>query len=328
MESSSKNNNTPEPWEQELLAMHRWGRFSFWFEKEDPRGKEAQKMLKELWDKAKPLDESANSVMKQIMSLEICNWKLEDSIIALCAAIGKKEPTELPIGHMASITKERWEKFWTYYLTLRNWIPHEAKNGYEILLGNYDPDMSVQNHILGMLGERDKLKEVYVERFALCLERYLAGFPAEDSFWMKAHKSAVAAIDAEIKKLDPESKIVHEMVLKDDGSGRLQPCNHKAFYRYDLIISSIGVGKWRGAMDRRATDGFERADILKKYLTPIEVWVQGRKIEQNALADKIHNLLGKTDAVKIFLAALLASLLRPQQLAARELAKQRQKIKE
>lgn len=308
--------------------MHRWGRFGFWFEKEDPRGKEAQTMLKELWSKAQPFDESANAVMKQIMSLEICNWKLEDSIIALCEAIGKKNPTELPIGHMASITKERWEKFWVYYLTLRNFIPHEAKNGYEMLLKTYDPDKSVQNHILGMLGERDKLKEIYVERLSLCLERYLAGFPAEESPWMKGHNSAVAAIDAEIKKLDPESKVVHEAVLKDDGSGRLQPCSHKAFYRYDLIISSIGAGKWREAMGRRKTDGFERADMLEKYLAPIEAWTLGRKYEQNELADKINNLLGKPDGVKVFLASLLVSLLRPQQLAAQELAKQRQEIEE
>lgn len=326
MPDNIKNTPSLESWEQELFAMHRWGRFGFWFEKEDPRGKEVQKMLKELWAKAKPLNESANAVMKQIMSLEICNWRLEDSIIALCEAIGKKRLTDLPIGHMASITKERWQRFWTYYLTLRNWILHEAKNGYEMLLGNYDSDKSVQNYILGMLGERDKLKEVYVERFALGLERYLVGFPAEDSAWMKGHNSAVAAIDAEIKKLDPESKVVHELVLKDDGSGRLQPCNHKAFYRYDLIISSIGVSKWRGAMGRRATDGFERADLLEKYLTPIEAWIQGRKIEQNKLSDKIHSLLGKPDAVKIFLASLLVSLLRPQQLAAQELAKQRQEI--
>jgi hypothetical protein len=325
---SNKNNSTLEPWEQELLAMHRWGRFAFWFEKEDPRGKEAQKMLKELWAKAKPFDESANALMKQIMSLEICNWKLEESIIALCEAIGKKEPTELPIGHGASISKERWEKFWTYYLTLRSWVPPEAKNAYDILLRIYDFDKSVQNHILGMLGEKDKLKEVYVERLGLCLERYLAGFPPEDSAWTKAHNSAVAAIDVEIKKLDPESKVVHEAVLKNDGDGRLQPCNHKAFYRYDLIISSIGAGKWRGAMGRRKTDGFERADMLEKYLSPIEAWVQGREIEKNELSDKIHNLLGKPDAVKIFLASLLVSLLRPQQLAARELAKQRQEAKE
>ncbi|MDH5186914.1 MAG: hypothetical protein OEW70_07630, partial [candidate division WOR-3 bacterium] len=276
MTTIDKNNTSLEPWEEELFAMHRWGRFAFWFKQENPQGKEELARLRKLWTKAQPLEESAITLLNQITALEICNWKLEESIIALCEAIGKKNPTKLPIGHMASISKERWEKFWTYYLTLRNWVPHEAKNGYEVLLRIYDSNQLVQNHILGMLGERDKLKEVYVERLGLCLERYLAGFPTEDSPWMKAHNSAVTAIDVEIKKLDPESKVVHELVLKDDGSGRLQPCNHKAFYRYDLIISSIGVGNWRGAMGKRGTDGLERADILEKYLSPIESWIQGR----------------------------------------------------
>ena len=51
-------------------------------------------------------------------------------------------------------------------------------------------------------------------------------------------------------------------------------------------------------------------------------------IKELALADKIHSLLGKPDAGKIFFASLLVSLLRPQQLAAHELAKQRQEMKE
>lgn len=314
-----------EVWEEELLAGHRWGRLFQWFKEESDKPAEEHISLKKLWDKAQPIEESSRGVMEQIIALEICNWNLEDSILALCEAIGAKKPAKKGIGHMASVTEERWKKIWAYYFTLRNWLPCETKCGYQTLLKICDPHEAIQNHILSMLGDRNELKELYVERFCLCLERWLGGYPSSDSAQMKTHDAAVSAIEREIKKIDPESQVVHELVLKSDGDGRLNPCNHKAFRRYDLIISSIGAGKWRAAMGRRGTDGFERANTLEKYLSPIELWIhnKGREGEGNELSDKIHKLLGKPDDVKIFLASLLISLLRSQQLAARKLAESR-----
>lgn len=327
--SNKEKKPVREAWEEELFAMHRWGRFSFWFEQDDERGKEEHRRLKKLWKAAQPLDDSCRAIMKQIISLEICNWKLEESILALCDAIGKKEPAKIGIGHYSSITDDRWQKVWAYYLTLRIWLIEGGRGGNEILLSACDPDRSIQNHILEMLGEKSKLKELYVERFSLCLERWLGGYPSQDSAQMKAHNAAVSVIEEEIKKLDPESEVVHELVLKSDGDGRLQPCNHKAFRRYDLIISSIGAGKWRAKMGKRGTNGFERAETLKKYLSPIESWIngQGKKKEdrENELFNRIHAYLGEQNDSKLFLASLLVSLLRSQQLAAKKLAENRMK---
>ncbi len=99
------------------------------------------------------------------------------------------------------------------------------------------------------------------------------------------------------------------------------------FRRYDIIISSVGAGKWRGAMPRRGTDGFERAALLEEYLGPIERWVDGGAAEEAAgdVAQRIRDLLAERDDVKIFLASLLASLLRAQQLFATKLAESRVK---
>ncbi|MDH5683704.1 MAG: hypothetical protein OEZ20_04485 [candidate division WOR-3 bacterium] len=324
MTTIDKNNTSLEPWEEELFAMHRWGRFAFWFKKDDPKGKQELKRLRGLWDKAKPIDESLAMVMKQIMSLEICNWKLEESILEICASIGTKTPSKQGIGHMASMTEERWKKIWAYYLTLRKWLSSKGNDSYDILLKTCDPDKIIQDHVIEMLGDRNKIKELYVERFGLSLERWLGDYSAPDSPQLKAHQAAILAVDSEIKKVDPENTVIHELVLKNDGDGRLNLCNHKLFRRYDIIISSIGVGNWRGAMGKRGTDGLERADILEKYLSPIESWIQGRESDKNELSNRIHNLLDKQDAVKKFLASLFVSLLRSQQLAARKLAKQRQ----
>ncbi len=313
-----------ERWEEEVQAVHRWGRFSFWFKVADERGEKECQRLRELWEKAKPMNDSCKIIMDQIQALEICNWHLEKSILALCQAIGKKTPVNTGIGHMASMTEARWREVWAYYLALRDWLPEDIPNGHKVLLGSCDPDKKFQNHIQKMLGERDLLKELYVERFCLALERWIKGIYAQDSVQMMTHRAAVEAADRAINRHDPERKSVPESALTDDGDGRLIPCNHKAFRRYDLIISSIGAGKWRARMTRRGTDGLERAVILENYLAPIESWICGKAVsQQNASAREIYSLLGKPDNIKLFLASLFLSLLRAQQLAAQQLAEQR-----
>ncbi len=312
-----------EPRQEELLATHRWGRSASWFDKEDPRGKQELASLTELWQSCRPLDEAASKLLDQIRALEICNWRLEESILDLCAAISRKQPSDRRIGHLASVTDERWRKVWTYYAALRSWVPRDVPAGYRALLQAVEPEETLQNRILTMLGDRTALKELYVERFCLCLEKWLSGYPPADSVQMKAHNAAVAAVEAEIQELDPERAVAPEAVLQNDGDGRLQPCNHKAFYRYDLITSSIGAGKWRAAMGRRRTDGLARADTLESYLAPIELWTQGKAKIDDELAARIQALLGAQDSTKLFLASLLVSLLRPQQLAAAELARRR-----
>jgi hypothetical protein len=315
-----------EPWENEIFAVHRWGRLTAWFGIEDKRGQKEHSCLKEFWEKAQPLDEVSEEIIDQIMALEICNWNLEESILALCEAIGKKEPPKMGIGHMASITDERWELVWAYYLSLRKWLSPEGLEGYDSLLKVCDPGEGIQNHIWDMLGNHDPLKKLYVERFCLCLERWLGGYE-QSSAQRIAHEGAVSAIEEEIKKNDPESRVLHEFVLKSDGDGRLQPCNHKAFRRYDIIVSSIGAGKWRAVIPRRGTDGFERARTLENYLIPIEAWIDGErdKGEKTEIDHKIYTSLGEPDHEKVFLASLLVSLLRSQQIAARMLAESRTK---
>lgn len=325
----AKNKIKCELWEDEILAGHRWGRFSFWFNTEDDRGKNERSRLRKLWNKARTLAIFSKKIIDQIISLEICNWKLEESILALCRAIGINKPADIPIGHMSSMTEERWGRVWAYYSTLKNWLPHETPTGYETLLKVFDPNKIIQKNILNMLGHRNELKELYVERFCLCLEFWIGGFLPNKSTHKRAHDAAVSAIDKKIKGLDPKGKILPDVILKDEGNGRLNLCGHKLFYRYDLIISSIGAGKWRAVMGRRATDGLIRADLLEKYLLPIEAWLgcktKKRKVKDNKLSKEIYRSLGKSNDIKIFLTSLLVSLLRAQQLAARKLAESRTK---
>ncbi len=330
---SDMNTEKLQDWERELLSAQRWGRLRRWCPERDvsidgETISDEHSRLRKLWEKAQSLTQPCEDILRSIIALEICNWNLEDSIMSLCEAIGNKTSPKLKIGHAYSITDERWKKVWAYYLTLKRWLPSAGKfTGYEVLLGICDPEGTVQKHVLGMLGETTKLKQLYVERFCLNLEYWLGGFFPKGSPQLKAYDAAAEKIEEEISNFDPESEILRWMKL-DGKKGWIEVCHHKAFRRFDIHISSIGAGKWRGVMPLRGTDGLERAATLEKYLFPIEAWINGLSSSagspDTALFERIHELLGETDDEKLFLASLLVSLLQPQQTAARQRAEKRQ----
>ncbi|MFC1735715.1 hypothetical protein ACFL1X_06325 [Candidatus Hydrogenedentota bacterium] len=183
-----------------------------------------------------------------------------------------------------------------------------------------DPEGEIRKHITEMLGSRTELKELYVERFCLCLERQLRVRVPRESPLLAGHLAATAAIEAEIEKRDPGGEILNAM--KGDGMGRLQPCSHKAFRRYDIILSSIGCGKWRGTMPMRGTDGFERVENLKQYLDAINSWIEKKKETErpSPQSTEIRSSLGEPNKTKMFLASLLVSLLQAQAIAAEKRA--------
>ena len=277
--------------------------------------------LKKLWEAAQPLSEHCKTTTDQIVALEICNWNLEESILALCGAIGAKEPAKPGIGHMVSMTEDRWRKVWAYYLALRNWLPHHGKSGYATLLRLCDPDREIENRVVNLLGNRNELKELYVLRFCYCLEFWLDGCPGGETPTITAQ---AAEVEKKIKTIDPEGKILGAFQL--EGVGKLELCHHKVFRRYDIILSSIGCGTWRGAMPMRGTDGLDRAATLGKLLSPIEAWTNSNKIkegEDGEFLGKSYSLLGQPDDTKLFMASLLSSLLRSQELSAKKLAESR-----
>ena len=306
-----------ELWEAEILARHRWGQHG-------DKAQEELARLQTLWEAARPIESPCLAIAEQIIALEICNWHLEGSVLTLCRAIGDKLPADVGIGHLASVSEARWRKVWAYYLTLRDWLPTEGRSGYASLLGVCDPEGRIREHVLSLLGDRNELKELYVGRFCLCLEFWLGGYWSGESLRMKAHKAAVAVLEGAIRERDPEARILDALQL--EGDGKLQPCHHKAFRRYDIVLSSIGAGQWRAVMPMRGTDGYARAATLEKLLAPITAWIEGRAPEDEGdeLYERIQASLGEPGAGKLFLTSLLISLLHAQQLAAVKRARSRE----
>jgi hypothetical protein len=190
-----------------------------------------------------------------------------------------------------------------------------------------DRDGATARRVAAMLGDRDDLKELYVERTCLCMEFWLhfLAIAPESSAERLSHRAAVAALEQRIKVRDPDGEILK--AFGHEGDGRLQPCHHKVFRRYDIIVSSIGAGAWRGAMPMRGTDGSGRADTVDALLAPVEAWLEGRPVAADGIDHQrfaeVQGLLGQPDPTGRFLASLLVSLLHAQALAARQRARSR-----
>lgn len=305
-----------QKWDKAFLEDFRWGN--------NQEGKKELERLRILYKKALPLDETSIEMINQINALEICNWKLEDSIIALCEAIGKNLPPKIQIGHKKSVTLERWKKVWAYLLSLKKWLQNGNMDFFsEDMLRSCDPDEIIQNKITELLGTKNKLKELYVTLLYLSIEILnfvnLGSTPYTHPLWI-AYRASITEIRNKINDMVGNNEFLKVLTLGNI-EGRLQPCSHKVFRRYDIIISSIGDEKWRKSIPVRGTDGFERADLLEKYLFPIQSWVDGKKKPNDyydeGQFEQIHNLLGDKNDVKVFFASFLVSLLRPQQRRAK-----------
>jgi hypothetical protein len=291
-------------WEQEFAAGHRWGRIqdSICVAAEHDR-------LVELWQ-AIPTDAPFPApLLEQIIALEFCNWRLEESLQALCRGIGDNAPAAFAIGHLGSCTEERWRRIWAYNLAARAWLPCKVANGFQTVLAWCDPDESIRTHVAALLGEQTPVKALYVERFCLTLEYWLRGWYDMEDGGVVGLRAASSAIEQEIRRQDRADEALLGATNPDNGG--LFPCLHKLFRRFDIILSSIGGGQWRAGMPEDGGSRAERVATNERFLTPMAAWVDQTPPE-DAFADAVYRDLGAHTPTKCFLTALLVSLLRAQ----------------
>ncbi len=312
---------TESKWHAEVSAGHRWGaEWSDLFTQGKP--KELAE-LTALWEAASPLSEADHTIVNQIISLEICNWKLIDNIIDLTAAIGHHTPIGNGdgIGHRESMSHERWEMAWAYYLALQQYLVGNGSStdAFVPMLERVDPDGGIRAKIRDLLGEHDEAKDLLVHRFLYTMQWVVFRFPW-GSLSQKVQHAGTKMIEERLRELEVDPEILKHLEW-GCVDGRLQPCGHKFERRLDIILSSIGVKKWRGAIPMRGTDGLGLSQNLDTYLQPIMAWLsQDESLDQHRQQEPGRTIienLGEPDPTKRFLARLLQSLLASQQIEAR-----------
>jgi hypothetical protein len=306
-----------EMWHNEVCEGHRWGQeWSELFTLGLPRELEE---LETLWKAAEPLSEADTEILKQILSLEICNWRLTDSIIELTEAIGKHTPSTTPIGHRNSVTPDRWAVVLAHQLSLQQYLWGKQKDSaFTMLLDTVDPERKVYDKVTKFLGEPNETKELLVQRLLYVMDWETTHFPW-DSIYQKAQNAGIEVIEQRLNELNVDQEILKNMQWQNV-DGRLQPCGHKFIRRMDILISSIGAEKWRGQIRFRGTDGLELAATLAEYLAPLLAWIKNdgssKQFQKELPGATILYNLGDYDPAKLFLARLVRSHLSAQQIEA------------
>ncbi len=261
-------------------------------------------------------------ILAQVIGPEICNWALFETISRVCSIIGRGQPDSQGTGHIATVTTQRWQKIWAYYLAYCHWLAKQVRLGasYQVILELCDPQRSIQQHVESLLGKRGPLRELWLEHFCICLDAWLDDLPPQGQPRKLALEAAARSLEERILHQEPQPRVPFDMIRLDDHS-IFQSCHHKFFRRYDIILSSIGDGQWRKSMPMRGTDGADRADRLEPYLDALEQWLTTDQTTSTIPpAADLYSRLGPPENFKRFAVALLASLLRAQQFTARRKA--------
>ena len=141
------------------------------------------------------------------------------------------------------MTAERWRQIWAYYFACRQWLAMQVRPlvGYRAMLEICDPQGDIQRHVERLLGQRDGLKELWIERFCICLEAWLDDLPPQGQPRKLSLEAAARALEERILREEPRPRVPFKMIRLDDHS-ILQPCHHKLFRRYDIIFPASATG--------------------------------------------------------------------------------------
>ena len=232
-------------------------------------------------------------------------------------AIGRGENANIRIGHNYSITKDRWNKAWAYYFTLKKWLPIQGRyTGIPILLDFCDPNKAIRSHILDLLGKKTTLKELYVEMFSYSLEFHLLGRHPNDKAKIFATKAAIESLINEVKKNEYDEMILAAVQINPvvPSEGKLswyELCHHKFFRRCDIILSSIGKNKWCAAFKEKGPEREELRDLLLKYSLVLDTWISSQDVTDELIKNN-HEVLGDQTSKKLFQVSLLNAFLKGQ----------------
>ena len=258
----------------------------------------------------------------RVMADFCCIWRYDypRRVHKICSIIGGSPDTELRLHYQVSPSRRR--ELGDYAEALKKWLMGDDCS---------ENSGTTCKKVYRFLGNRDPLKSLLVERTYLGLSsRFLncsfygkittgepvclqpcSAQPLPDN-WM----SRMTELEREIReKMGPESA---PFLCEVGGAGE-PACHFKFVRRVDILVSSIGVLKWRGNLPEK--DGLitGRRKITQQYLRILESYWRGSSLDRKdgmdeKVKDEIFSLLGPSDDFKRWLVACLWKNIKNQTL--------------
>jgi len=232
-----------------------------------------------------------------------CIWRYDypGRIHHICKAIGGSGDTVSRCHYQVGTDKR--DELTVYAGVLKKWL---EKGGVEKEISLEDSKMKeeIKLKVFNMLGEKEELKELLVERTLLGL--------------ISRH------IDCSFFGSDKEGKPVniypgHALNLPEDWSSRMRtlereikkrlggkaydflcevggaepPCHFKFIRRLEILIGSIGCLKWRGYLPPKDSKVSGRRQLTKKYLSVLHSYWTDSALKDEGDSDVIYYTLRK-----------------------------------
>lgn len=266
---------------------------------------------------------SLGSVPAHILDLRAmvdfcCIWRYDypERIHHICKAIGSSGDTVSRCHYQVGTDKR--DELIVYARALERWLG--KRNSKREVSPKGAMEDEIERRVFSMLGERDELKELLVERTLLGL----ANRHIDCSFFGSASdKKPVALLPCYALDLPAEwrsrMRMLEDNILKKWGAkaddflcevgGAEPPCHFKFIRRLEILIGSIGVLKWRGYLPPKDSKVSGRRELTTRYLSILHAyWTgsgSGGQGSDRMLCEELFSALGESTPAKRWLIASL-----------------------
>jgi hypothetical protein len=250
-----------------------------------------------------------------------CIWRYDypQRVHDICKAIGGKG-TMLSRCHY-QVGPEKRDELIAYARALKKWL---GQTDYEdTSLQDRQMVEEVENRVFTMLGDREKVKDLLVERtfIGLACRNIDCSFFGSRGDGQPEHvfPSNASRLDSDWRS---RMRMIEKEILSEMGGdaydffcevGGAEPaCHFKFIRRLEILIGSIGCLKWRGYLPPKDSKVSGRRQVTQRYLSVLQTYWSDSVLpndEQDndllSLQEDLFDALGKPELHKRWLIASL-----------------------
>jgi len=259
-----------------------------------------------------------------------CIWRYDypERIHNICNAIGGSGGTVSRCHYQVGVDKR--DELTSYARALKKWL---GKGGDEegVSLKDRKMEEAIELKVFNMLGKREELKELLVERTLLGLvsrhidcsffgsdreEKPVKVYPCHALSLPKEWSSRMRMLESDIRKrLGGKA---YDFLCEVGGAE--PPCHFKFIRRLEILIGSIGCLKWRGYLPPKDSRVSGRRQLTKKYLSVLHSYCANSALGDEwdgdvycqALRKELFDALGESTLFKRWLVASLLKNIKNQ----------------
>lgn len=261
-----------------------------------------------------------------------CIWRYDypDRVHQICRAIGGSGDT---IGRCHyQVGTEKRDELTAYARALQKWLGIKGSEK-TVSAGVHKLQEKIDERVASMLGEREGLKELLVERtfLGLCARHIDCSFFGSDGSAKPVELLPDHALNPGRDWHERMRTLEREIQGKLGGrsydflcevGGAEPPCHFKFIRRLEILIGSIGCLNWRGCLPPKDSKVSGRRELTQKYLAALNAYWAGENTDDDreedrayrSLRDGLFHDLGEPELYKRWLVASLWKNIKNQTL--------------